>query len=253
MGLYHLAWEVDTLDELERVAQSLAQANALGGSSDHGTTKSLYGHDPDGLEFEIVWLIPADLLDDAALDRAAAYRASRHRQGKGPIWRRYRRRSRDFAHCGQPLTLAARPLRTGIIGYGLAGSVFHAPLIAATPALDLVAVVTRNETRADQARSTYDGVRVFAAAAEMLSTAELDLVVVAAPNREHAQLAHAAIDAGIAVVVDKPFAVSSHEAESVRRSRACTRRLAQRLSKPPLGRRFPYRATTSRARARSVR
>ena len=68
VGLYHLAWEVDTLDELERVAQALTQANALGGSSDHGTTKSLYGHDPDGLEFEIVWLIPADLLDDAALD-----------------------------------------------------------------------------------------------------------------------------------------------------------------------------------------
>jgi len=68
VGLYHLAWEVDTLDELERVAHALTEAGALGGSSDHGTTKSLYGHDPDGLEFEIVWLIPADLLDDAALD-----------------------------------------------------------------------------------------------------------------------------------------------------------------------------------------
>ena len=71
-------------------------------------------------------------------------------------------------------------------------------------------------TRADLARSTYDGVRVFATAAEMLSTAALDLVVVAAPNREHATLAHAAIDAGVAVVVDKPFAVTSQEAESVR-------------------------------------
>ena len=68
VGLYHLAWEVDTLDELERVALALTQADALGGSSDHGSTKSLYGHDPNGLEFEIVWLIPADLLDDAALD-----------------------------------------------------------------------------------------------------------------------------------------------------------------------------------------
>jgi len=68
VGLYHLAWEVDTLDELERVAQALTEAGALGGSSDHGTTKSLYGHDPDGLEFEIVWLIPSDLLDDAARD-----------------------------------------------------------------------------------------------------------------------------------------------------------------------------------------
>jgi catechol 2,3-dioxygenase-like lactoylglutathione lyase family enzyme len=66
VGLYHLAWEVDTLDELERVAGRLLAADALVGTADHGTTKSLYGRDPNGLEFEIVWLIPADLLDDAA-------------------------------------------------------------------------------------------------------------------------------------------------------------------------------------------
>jgi catechol-2,3-dioxygenase len=68
VGLYHLAWEVDTLTELERVAGRLAEAGALVGTSDHGTTKSLYGKDPDGLEFEVVWLIPADLLDAAALE-----------------------------------------------------------------------------------------------------------------------------------------------------------------------------------------
>jgi catechol-2,3-dioxygenase len=68
VGLYHLAWEVDTLDDLERTAAALAAADALVGSSDHGTTKSLYGRDPSGLEFEIVWLIPADLLDDEARD-----------------------------------------------------------------------------------------------------------------------------------------------------------------------------------------
>jgi catechol 2,3-dioxygenase-like lactoylglutathione lyase family enzyme len=67
VGLYHLAWEVDTLDALEEVANKLAAAGALVGSSDHGTTKSLYGKDPDGLEFEVVWLIPANLLDEAAL------------------------------------------------------------------------------------------------------------------------------------------------------------------------------------------
>jgi catechol-2,3-dioxygenase len=66
VGLYHLAWEVDTLDELERMQTALVQAGALVGSSDHGTTKSLYGKDPDGLEFEIAWIIPADLLDDVA-------------------------------------------------------------------------------------------------------------------------------------------------------------------------------------------
>ena len=68
VGLYHLAWEVDTLDTLEQVAHRLAAAGALVGSSDHGTTKSLYGRDPDGLEFEVVWLIPAALLSEADLD-----------------------------------------------------------------------------------------------------------------------------------------------------------------------------------------
>jgi catechol 2,3-dioxygenase-like lactoylglutathione lyase family enzyme len=67
VGLYHLAWEVDTLDDLEALAARLAEHGALVGSSDHGTTKSLYARDPDGIEFEVAWLIPADLLDDAAL------------------------------------------------------------------------------------------------------------------------------------------------------------------------------------------
>jgi len=66
VGLYHLAWEVDTLAELERLAGVLAEAGALVGASDHGTTKSLYAKDRDGLEFEVVWIIPADLLDDTA-------------------------------------------------------------------------------------------------------------------------------------------------------------------------------------------
>ena len=59
VGLYHLAWEVDTLGELERLAGVLRERGSLVGASDHGTTKSLYAKDPDGLEFEIVWLIPA--------------------------------------------------------------------------------------------------------------------------------------------------------------------------------------------------
>jgi catechol 2,3-dioxygenase-like lactoylglutathione lyase family enzyme len=66
VGLYHLAWEVDTLAELERLAGRLAEAGALVGASDHGTTKSLYAIDPDGLEFEVAWVVPADLLDDQA-------------------------------------------------------------------------------------------------------------------------------------------------------------------------------------------
>ena len=65
VGLYHLAWEVDTLEELERISTALASGNALTGATDHGTTKALYGKDPDGLEFEICWLVPADRLTDA--------------------------------------------------------------------------------------------------------------------------------------------------------------------------------------------
>ena len=64
VGLYHLAWEVDTLDELERIAVKLTEAGALTGATDHATTKALYGRDPDGIEFEVSWLVPADLIDD---------------------------------------------------------------------------------------------------------------------------------------------------------------------------------------------
>ena len=64
VGLYHLAWEVDTLTDLSEVGKKLSDAGALSGATDHGTTKALYGKDPDGLDFEISWLVPADLLGD---------------------------------------------------------------------------------------------------------------------------------------------------------------------------------------------
>src|SRR5918998_2279959 len=71
VGLYHLAWEVDTLAELRRVAEVLTDRGALTGASDHGTTKALYARDPDGLEFEVSWLVPADLLTDDVTMRTA--------------------------------------------------------------------------------------------------------------------------------------------------------------------------------------
>lgn len=64
VGLYHLAWEVDTLAELERIARKLQEMDALVGASDHSTTKALYAQDPDGLEFEVCWVVPADRLTD---------------------------------------------------------------------------------------------------------------------------------------------------------------------------------------------
>ncbi len=60
IGLYHLAWQLDTVDELADARRSLAEAGALTGESSHGATLSLYGADPDGNEFEIMWMLPRD-------------------------------------------------------------------------------------------------------------------------------------------------------------------------------------------------
>ena len=67
VGLYHLAWEVDTLADLAEIAGRLMELGALRGASDHSTTKALYAEDPDGLEFEVSWLVPADQIDDDLL------------------------------------------------------------------------------------------------------------------------------------------------------------------------------------------
>lgn len=59
-GLYHLAWQVPTIEDLARAADVLAAEGVLGGASDHGATKSLYGQDPGGNEFEIMWMVPRE-------------------------------------------------------------------------------------------------------------------------------------------------------------------------------------------------
>lgn len=59
-GLYHLAWQLETIEELAEMASTLTELDALGGMSDHGATKSLYGKDPDGIEFEVMWMVPRD-------------------------------------------------------------------------------------------------------------------------------------------------------------------------------------------------
>jgi catechol-2,3-dioxygenase len=58
LGLYHLAWQVDTIDELEEARLTLAELDAYTGESSHGATKSVYGQDPDGNEFEVMWMLP---------------------------------------------------------------------------------------------------------------------------------------------------------------------------------------------------
>ncbi len=101
-------------------------------------------------------------------------------------------------------------LRVAIAGFGLAGEIFHAPLVAATEGLALVAVTTSDETRAARARAAYHGVAVKPDAETLLrDIPDLDLLVVATPNRLHVPIAQAALARGIAVVVDKPLAAEA--------------------------------------------
>ncbi|MEJ8644161.1 Gfo/Idh/MocA family oxidoreductase [Streptomyces sp. MS1.HAVA.3] len=106
------------------------------------------------------------------------------------------------------------PLRVGLIGYGLAGSVFHAPLVATTDGLTLDTVVTSDPTRQAQARTEFPDVHI-AATADELWERDLDLVVIASPNKTHVPLATTALEAGIPVVVDKPIAATAAEARAL--------------------------------------
>jgi predicted dehydrogenase len=103
--------------------------------------------------------------------------------------------------------------RVALAGYGLAGSAFHAPLIAATDGLELAAVVTRDPGRREQLAAQHPGAVAVDALQDALDA--VDLVVVASPNRFHAPLARAAIDAGRHVVVDKPLAVTAADARDL--------------------------------------
>jgi predicted dehydrogenase len=106
--------------------------------------------------------------------------------------------------------------RVAVLGYGLAGRFFHAPFIATTPGLELAAVVTGDEERRAQALGDYPGVAVLDKSDEVWArSAELDLVVVATPNRVHVPLAVAALEAGLPVVVDKPLAPSAEEGRTL--------------------------------------
>ena len=115
-----------------------------------------------------------------------------------------------------PLPPPDREIRVALIGYGLAGRLFHAPLIEAVPAMRLTTVVTANEERAAQVRRRHPGARVLSGAEQLFERAsEHDLVVVAAPNRYHAPLATAALEAGLHTVVDKPMALTAAEARAL--------------------------------------
>lgn len=106
-------------------------------------------------------------------------------------------------------------IRVGLLGYGLAGAAFHAPLVAATHGLRLASIVTGNPERAAAARARYPDAAVVASVEEVLAPGAVDLVVVATPNDSHVPLARRALEAGCDVVVDKPVAPTAAEARSL--------------------------------------
>jgi scyllo-inositol 2-dehydrogenase (NADP+) len=114
--------------------------------------------------------------------------------------------------------VADRPgmLHVALIGYGLAGEVFHAPLIAATPGMRLAAVVSRSPERGARARERYGDVQVLQSAGALWDRpGAFDLVVIASPNVTHVPFALEALAAGLPVVVDKPFAAFAADARRV--------------------------------------
>lgn len=102
-------------------------------------------------------------------------------------------------------------VRVGLIGYGYVGKTFHAPMITATPGLELVAIAS---SRAADVQADHPGVDVGDAEG-LIARADVDLVVIASPNDTHRPLAEAALIAGHHVVVDKPFTLSLKDARAV--------------------------------------
>ena len=103
-----------------------------------------------------------------------------------------------------------RELKVGLIGYGMAGRVFHAPVIAAIPGLRLCKVVER---RGQTARERYPAIEVAREAAALFEDKEIELVVVATPSDSHFELAREALSADKHVVVDKPFTLAAAQAQ----------------------------------------
>lgn len=111
---------------------------------------------------------------------------------------------------------AGKPLRTAVVGFGVSGRVFHAPLIAANPAYSLDVIVTGNPDRAAQAKALYPGAKILANPEAVFAHADgLDLVVLGTPPANHYALTEQAVRCGLNVVVDKPFVPTSAEGEEL--------------------------------------
>ena len=113
-------------------------------------------------------------------------------------------------------TTTTTPIRTGIIGFGLAGRVFHAPFIATNPAFRLELISTANPDRAAEAAAQHPGAEIVATPDELLARAgDLDLVILASPAHTHLEQGLAALEAGAAVVIDKPFVPTVSDAKKL--------------------------------------
>lgn len=108
--------------------------------------------------------------------------------------------------------MTTEPIRCGVIGFGLAGRIFHSAVIDATEGLELAGIVQRS---GEEAHTAYPHVPIYRSLDAMLAQAALDVVVVATPNETHVPLAAQCLRAGTHVVIDKPVAVSSSEAASL--------------------------------------
>jgi scyllo-inositol 2-dehydrogenase (NADP+) len=112
-------------------------------------------------------------------------------------------------------------VRVGLVGFGLAGQAFHAPVIRGVPGMELACILERRGTRAQE---KYPDVRVARTLEELLADREIQLCVIATPNDSHFELARACLLAGRHVVVDKPFAPTLRESEElVRQAAKCER------------------------------
>ncbi len=108
--------------------------------------------------------------------------------------------------------MSETPIRAAVLGYGLAGRVFHCPFISAVPGLELTAIVQR---KGDEAAQAYPSARILRSVEEAFADATIDLIVVATPNETHFDLAALALQAGKHVVVDKPLTSSAKSAQAL--------------------------------------
>ena len=143
------------------------------------------------------------------------------------------------------------PVRFGLVGYGFGGRWFHAPLLAAAPECEFLGVVTTSPERRALVASEHPGVATFDSL-EALAAAGAEAVAISTPADTTARSPTRALELGLAVVCDKPFALDAAAARAVGRAGRAARPAAVAVPEPALGLRLPDRARPGRRRASSA-